>query len=1446
MTTADIRKNKFNYLASKCFDEKTLKAVELKQVFFKKESNSYFAVFKIDTVLTFIEENRIALRCKKVFENYPSTTFCFDYSQLIEGEKKILEYINQKLYLRFVPARPFLSASHTYIKNKQFHMDFKTSQAMDMFFSVDVEGYLKEILQFNFDIHYPIVFGVNENLDDENTVDYKIIEPMVIEHEKEEKKQAQVSEQEVKEKQAKAVTQKPKPKKAAKPKKPTERITVISGKEIRKKVIDIADISDETHKVCIIGEVIDTEVIKCKNGSMLVIINITDYTSTIQCKMFLGEKIFKARIGKLKSGWLKIEGEVSFDLRQKSFSLKPINISSVQKPKKQDLAQNKRVELHLHTVMSAEDATINIKSVIDRAKDYGHKAIAITDHGVVQAFPIADGYAEKVGIDIIYGMEAYMTLGRAEIFTGNKDISLNGTFVVADIETTGFSPVSEAITEIGAVRIVNGEIIEKFSTFVDPEKPIPHNITQITGITTEMVKGAPSQETAIHMFKDFAGDDCIVAHNAKFDMSFFRTSGTKHGVSFKQNSVLDTLGLSQCLLSQNKRHNLKAVANHFSIPLNHHRALNDATATGEALICFIKMLKDRKINSTYQINSGLSDCVSKKNEKVYHVILLCKNKKGLRNLYEIVSESHINGFYKRPRITKSFIESHKEGLLIGSACEQGEVFTAVLNGQPDKDIEKIIEFYDYLEIQPDGNNEFMIREGMIKDKSELHKINKRIIKLGENKGKLTVATCDAHFIDERDSVFREVMMTMKGFNDAHLQPPLYYRTTDEMLSEFKYLGDEAEKIVVDNTKKIYQQIEKFELLPKETSMPKIENADKMLWEIARKTAKEMYGDVLPEIVEKRLNKEMGAICEHGFAVLYYIAHVLIADSLANGFIVGSRGSVGSSFAATMTGVTEVNPLPPHYRCGNCKYSDFSVDHSKCDCGVDLPDQICPKCGQMMIKDGFDIPFETFLGLNADKVPDIDLNFSGEYQAKAHDFTIQYFGKEHVFRAGTITTLAEKTAMGYVQNYFDENGLTRPFAERKRLAKGLIGVKKSTGKHPGGLVVLPKDKSVYDYTPIQRPANDMTSDSKTTHFDFDSLHDRLVKLDILGHDDPTMLKLLSDLTGLDARMVPLKDEQTMKLFSGIDSLGIKGDTLLDTEVGTYGVPEFGTKFVRGVLTLTRPTTMAELIRISGLSHGADVWKGNADLLVKQGTATLGEVIATRDDIMNAMVIHGIDPKLSFFTMERVRKGKGLTEKMEQAMIKNKMPQWFIDSCKKITYMFPKAHAVAYVTMALRIAYYKVHYPKAYYATYFSIRAKNFDATYVFEGVEAIKAHIKDIEKRDKEFKATANETSMITNLELAYEMYQRGIDFLPVDINKSEASQFTIEDEGIRMPFSALPGVGESAAEHLKKQAEISPYVSKQDIVLRAKVSKTVIDTMDKFGCLVGLTSENQISFFDQL
>ncbi|MEX1307518.1 MAG: PolC-type DNA polymerase III [Eubacteriales bacterium] len=1428
MTSVEIQKTKFNQMVADCFDKSTLETIGIREIVLHKATQTYYVVITTNKVFTLAEEAAIDRRRNTVFSGGQKVKFFFDYSELIKKDRAMIDRIFEVIYNEFVSFRPYLKLSHSYTDMGRFHIDFKTEAGKQMFSDLGVDSRIKELLTLCFRKNYALAVGIDHTLEGRDVSGVSILEPMM----------------ETEKPKTVAQNEKPKPPKPKAEKKPMGK--VLYGKTISRKPMKIADINDESGTVVIVGDVVDFDSRTCRNDSELVLAHVSDYTNTILCKMFVKKPQFERIKKGMKNGHVKLSGKISYDKFSKELVVNPIeNIMVMPKDTPSDTAEKKRIELHLHTVMSQEDATIQIADIVKRAKDYGHKAVAITDHGVVQAYPAAQNEAKKAGIDIIYGMEAYMTLDRADAFKGVRDIPLTGEFVVADIETTGFSPVAERIIEIGAVKVKDGKLGETFSMFVDPGKPIPLEITRLTGISPDMVQGAPAQEAAIQAFKAFAGDACIEANNADFDMSFFRSTGARYGVYFTENPVLDTLGLSRCLLPNNRNHKLSTVAKHFGIPLNHHRALNDATATAEILVRFLDMMKEKGIDSTAHINFGLAGLKSRQNNKVFHTILLCKNKAGLKNLYKLVSHSHIEGFYRTPRITKAYLEEHREGLLIGSACERGELFQAVLHGVPDKGLDEIAKFYDYFEIQPDGNNAFLIREGRVKDNKALHQMNKRIIDLGKKHGKLTVATTDAHFLESGDAVFREILMRAKKFQDAHLQPPLYFRATDEMLTEFAYLGDEtAKEVVVENTHKIYEQIEKFALFPSEPAMPKIKDADGKLKDLAYQTAHAMYGETLPDIVEKRLDREMRPIIEHGFSVLYYIAHMLIKDSLENGYVVGSRGSVGSSFAATVTGVTEVNPLPPHYRCGHCHYSDFDVDKTKYKSGVDLPPKDCPKCGKAMIADGFDIPFETFLGLNADKVPDIDLNFSGEYQPKAHKWTINFFGQSHVFRAGTISTISDKTAFGYVKNYAEETGKHVSNAEITRLAKGIVGVKRTTGQHPGGLVVVPKDQDVFDYTPVQKPANDLKSDSVTTHFDFDSMHDTLVKLDILGHDDPTMLRMLTDITGVDAKSVPINDAKTMTLFSSLEALGLTPEKMLGSEVGTFGIPEFGTKFVRGILQMTKPTTMAELVRISGLSHGTNVWQGNAEILVREGKVTLGDVIATRDDIYNTLLEYGVEGKLAFFTMESVRKGRGLTEEMEKAMRDKSVPEWFIDSCIKISYMFPKAHAVAYVTMALRIAYFKVHHPKAYYAAYFTVRADNFDASYITGGTDAIRSNIIAIEKKQNEGEASNNEINMVTYLEVALEMYERDIGFLPVDLNKSHAKRYLVEGEYIRLPFVSLPGIGENAADNLYEQRKKAPYISKEDIKSRAKASSTVLSALEEFGCLLGITTENQVSFFD--
>ena len=1130
------------------------------------------------------------------------------------------------------------------------------------------------------------------------------------------------------------------------------------------------------------GNVLSVKSFDIKNEARgkksIVIFSVTDYTSTITCKAFVARAKLEAIKNRLENAdAVKVMGKAEYDAYAKEVCVKVGGVEETEGVVRQDNAKVKRVELHMHTNMSALDGVADEEEVIKAAAAFGHEAVAITDHGVVQAFPRAFDMAKKLGIKVVYGMEAYMIddmdkAYREEFFD---------EYIVFDLETTGLNPATCGITEIGAVRLRGGEIVDEFSTFVNPERPISQQITDTTGITNEMVADAPKAGEALGMFKEYIGDAHLAAHNAPFDVGFINKHGGDNGIVF-DNDCLDTLPLFRRTFTGHRSYSLGRLAADLGITFSHHRALNDAQCTAKIM----KMSMDAVRRSIGRIASQ-----DEKNMKRYHVILLCKDRVGLFNLYKMVSESHLNHFYRRPRVPKSLLEKHRQGLIVGSACEQGEMIQAILRYAPDGELESLARFYDYLEVQPDGNNAFMVRKGKLRDIEAVRDITRKVVALGEALGIPVVATCDAHFIEPQDEFFRRILMHGQGFADADDQAPLFFRTTDEMLAEFKYLGDDkAREIVIDNTRAIAAQVSEIQLLPDEPAMPEIPGAAEKLEAMAYDNARAIYGDPLPGNVEERLRYELNAIIKHGYGVLYYIAYELVKHSLEDGYLVGSRGSVGSSFAATMSGITEVNPLPPHYVCPKCKNSDFDVDTNKYASGPDLPEKDCPVCGTAYRRDGFEIPFAVFLGINADKVPDIDLNFSGVYQPEAHRFTVDYFGEDYVFRAGTISSIADRTAYGFVKAYVDEKGITASRAEIDRLVSGVAGTKRTTGQHPGGLVILPKNRDIHEFTPIQRPANDQKSTSVTTHYNFNSLHDRLVKLDILGHDDPTALRMLQDLTGIAPKDVPISDPETLSLFSSTKALGLIPDQILGCRVGSLGIPEFGTKFVRQMLVDTMPTTIGELIRISGLSHGTDVWVNNAHDLIKKGTATLRDVICTRDDIMNYLISRGMDATEAFYIMESVRKGKGVKEEQENAMKEAGVPAWFIDSCQKIKYMFPKAHAVAYVTMALRIAYFKVHYPRAFYATYFSVRADHLDAAYLHSG-ETIRARIAEIEAKGKV--ASAIEQSQLVILEVALEMTERGIDFLPCDLYRSDAADCIIEDGGIRLPFTALGSTGVSAA-----------------------------------------------------
>ena len=1218
-------------------------------------------------------------------------------------------------------------------------------------------------------------------------------------------------------------------------------------------------LNGESGMVIVEGDVCKAEVRTTKReqkGEPMSLLSfvLTDYTGSISVVRF-DRDIVCRELGEVIKPGIRLRVRGSCELRAitrgtgdavvhlTELNLRAQEITQVPKKLRQDTAADKRVELHLHTQMSSMDSVLPVSDAVKTAARWGHRALAITDHGVVQSFPAAYEAGKKHGVKILLGMEAYLVPDMANIVTGCAPGGFDGDFVVFDLETTGLDAGRENITEIGAVRLRAGQVVDRFNTFVNPGKPIPANITHLTGITDDMVRDAPAEEQALRDFQAFAGGDTLVAHNSAFDMGFVRTRGAAFALEFP-NPVLDTLALARVLYTDMRRHRLDTLAKKLGIKLEgHHRAVNDAEATARI---FLRMAAEVESRHGKAELDQLNALFSKSGEgREHHAVLLVKNREGLKNLYKLVSLAHLHHFKSRPRIPKWALTEHREGLLVGSACEAGELYQALLSGQ-EKQAEEIATFYDYLEIMPDGNNAFMLRNGQVRDEEGLHAITRKIIALGEKFNKPVVATGDAHFLEPRDECYRRILQAGQGYDDADCQPPLYFRTTNEMLAEFAWLGEDlARRVVITAPNELADSLEAVDPLPPyKLYAPSVDGAEDFIVEQSWKRAREIYGDPLPDVVKARLDKELGSITTYGFAVLFWIAQALVKRSLADGYLVGSRGSVGSSFVATMTGITEVNPLPPHYVCPNCKHSDWDVDAQTLGCGPDLPEKDCPLCGTRYRRDGYDIPFEVFLGFKGDKVPDIDLNFSGENQPVMHKFTEELFGEGNVFRAGTISTIADRTAYGYVLKYMEERGREVPPVEVERLALGCAGVKRTTGQHPGGIIIVPKEYEVTDFTPIQHPADDRESGTVTTHFDFDSLHDRLVKVDILGHDDPTMLKMLKDLTGLDPVNIPIDDRDTMALFTSTKSLGVTPADI-GCDVGTYGVPEFGTKFVQGMLDVTRPTTVSELIRISGLSHGTDVWLNNAQDLILNGVTTLKQAICTRDDIMLYLIAQGVAPKMAFDTMENVRKGKGLKPEMEAAMVEQKVPQWFIDSCKKIKYMFPKAHAVAYVMMGLRVAYYKVHHPREYYATYYTVRADDFDASVMMGDMNKIKSQVEELSK--SESKLPVKDKNRLTILQIVLEMMARGIQFTNIDIYKSEAVKFTITEDGtIRPPLNALPGLGATAAEKIVKVRAAGSFLSQEDLKTRAGISSAVMEVLRQFRCLEGIPNQNQVSMFDML
>lgn len=1218
--------------------------------------------------------------------------------------------------------------------------------------------------------------------------------------------------------------------------------SVIYGKTFKGKPIPLAELGQEYGTVIAEGSIFKIDKRETRRGMLIYTVSITDLSFSINCKLICDKTCEKSLDDGLKAGeQIIIKGDLSEDKYDRETVIVIRHIMLGKKETRKDLAEKKRVELHLHTQMSAMDAIAPAGDLVKTAISWGHPAIAITDHGVLQSFPLAFKAAGDSGIKIIYGVEAYLVNDTPDIVSGHKDVSFDDTFIVFDLETTGLSPISDEIIEIGAVKLQNGKIVDTFSEFVNPGRPIPANIVELTGITDAMVESAPDITQILPRFLEFSQDGVMVAHNASFDMSFLREACRRQHFPTEY-TVLDTLELSRAMFPELGRHKLNVVAKHLGVSLeNHHRACDDAAAAAGILQkCFALLQENYSVSYIQELNTALATTANVSKSKAYHAVILVQNLVGLKNLYKLVSLAHLKYFYRTPRIPKSEYLKHKEGLIIGSACEAGELYQALLQKKPAEEIEALAHFYDYYEIQPLGNNQFMVRNGIVPNEQALIDLNREIIALGKKHNKLVVATCDVHFLNPEDAIFREVLLTAQGFNDAGFQAPLYFRTTEEMLAEFSYLSpEEAEEVVITNPNKIADMIEAIRPTPKETFPPKMEHAPEDLTEMCYQKARRIYGDPLPEIVATRMERELRPIVDNGFAVMYMIAQKLVAKSNADGYLVGSRGSVGSSLVAFMAGITEVNALAPHYVCPHCQYSEFILDGSY-GSGCDMPDKNCPNCGTEMKKDGHDIPFETFLGFNADKEPDIDLNFSGDYQPVAHKYTEVLFGEGHVFRAGTIGSVAEKTAYGYVLKYIEKTGRNLNNAEKDRLALGCTGVKRTTGQHPGGIIIVPKDNEIYNFCPIQHPADDRESDIITTHFEYHSIDKNLLKLDILGHDDPTVIRMLEDLTGIDATQIRLDDAPTMSLFTGTDALGVTPEQI-NSPVGTFGVPEFGTKFVRQMLVDTKPTTFAELVRISGLSHGTDVWLGNAqDLIVNDGL-TLMDVICTRDDIMGFLIRKGLPNLASFKIMESVRKGKGLTEEQEGLMREHGVEDWYIDSCKKIKYMFPKAHAVAYVTMAFRIAYFKVNYPAEYYSTYFSVRADDFNAEFMCKGAEAAKAKKRELETMDK---PTAKDKNMVTILEMCIEMYARGISFLPISLELSDSVRFQPEGKDkIRPSLNALSGLGDNAAKAIVAARKEEPFFSIEDLQLRAKLTKTVVETLRSQGCLEGMDESSQMTFF---
>lgn len=1235
---------------------------------------------------------------------------------------------------------------------------------------------------------------------------------------------------------------------------------VIYGRDFEEESMEIEKIDGPIGEVVIRGKILSVDTREIRNEKTIIIFSVTDFTDTIVLKIFARNDDVPELLKEISGGkFVRVKGVATIDKFDSELTIGSIvgikkcaDFTTV----RMDTSVEKRIELHCHTKMSDMDGVSDVKDIVRRAMKWGHKAIAITDHGDVQAFPDANHTVPSDSdFKVIYGVEAYLVDDLKGLVTDSQNQDLNADYVVFDLETTGFSPETNRIIEIGAVKVQNGKIVDKFSTFVNPQVPIPFRIEQLTSINDSMVIDAPVIADILPEFMKFCEGCVMVAHNADFDMSFIKKNCQRLDIDCKP-TIVDTVALARVLLPNLNRFKLDTVAKALGISLeNHHRAVDDAGCTAEIFVKFIEMLRERGMSTLDEVNAmGTSSVQNVQKMPTYHAIILATCDQGRTNLYRLISLAHIKYYHRRPRIPKSEFIRYRDGLLIGSACEAGELYRAILNGRPEEEISRLVNFYDYLEIQPLGNNAFLVRDedSPVASNDDLIEINKKIVRLGEQFHKPVVATCDVHFLDPEDEIYRRIIMAGQGFKDADEQAPLFLRTTEEMLKEFAYLGSEkAEEVVITNTNRIADMCEKISPVRPDKCPPVIENSDQMLRDICYNKAHKMYGDPLPEIVQERLDRELNSIISNGYAVMYIIAQKLVWKSNEDGYLVGSRGSVGSSFVATMSGITEVNPLHAHYLCKHCQYSDFDSDLVKSfsgRSGCDMPDKLCPRCGKPLSKEGFDIPFETFLGFKGNKEPDIDLNFSGEYQSKAHKYTEVIFGEGQTFKAGTIGTLADKTAFGYVKNYYEERGVHKRNCEIDRIVLGCVGVRRTTGQHPGGIVVLPMGEQIYTFTPVQHPANDMTVDITTTHFDYHSIDHNLLKLDILGHDDPTMIRMLQDLTGVDPTQIPLDDKAVMSLFQDTSALGITPDDLVNCQLGALGIPEFGTDFAMGMLIDTQPKEFSDLVRIAGLSHGTDVWLGNAQTLIQEKKATISTAICTRDDIMIYLIGMGLDSEESFKIMENVRKGivaKGKCDKWpewKQDMIDHNVPDWYIWSCEKIKYMFPKAHAAAYVMMAWRIAYCKVFYPLAYYAAYFSIRATAFSYELMCQGKEKLEGYMHEYEKRKDELSKKEQDT--YKDMRLVQEMYARGFEFLPLDIYKSEPHHFQIVDGKLLPALNTIDGLGDNAAVAIAEAAKDGIFLSKDDFRERTKVSKTTIELMSDLGLFGDMPESNQLSLFD--